>query len=189
MTFDLYAMTSRADGLMRYVVLYGALAACMMADTVSFNIPIFADVRPSFTLMGLFYWTIYRPTIIPVWLAFAGGIALDVMSGFPLGLNAFFFTVVLFILGDQRRIFLRQSFMTVYMGFALVMCGYYAGQWLIFSAVSGMYLPYDMIGGAVILNLLFFPLVALMMNLCHKILPVRSQDIIRSSFRNSAKIR
>jgi rod shape-determining protein MreD len=189
MKFDPFTWGPRLDVFLKSCVPYVALLLCVLADIVSFDIPTYQNIRPSFSLMGLFYWSIFRPSVVPVWLAFLIGIVLDVMSGYPAGMNALFFSIILLVLGDQRRIFLRQSFLTVYLGFALVLVLFYGGQWLIFSGIAGTFLPFSPALGAMALSLLFFPVVSLVMNMCHKISPDHTQDIIRSAFSKSGKIR
>jgi rod shape-determining protein MreD len=97
----------------------------------------FAEVRPAFVLMAVFYWTILWPGVFSYFLTFVTGIALDLMAGFPPGMNALPLVLVQWITYRQRKFMLGQPFRVIWAGLALVAVGTGALQWLMYSAFSG----------------------------------------------------
>tara|TARA_B100000242_G_scaffold287375_4_gene254128 strand:- start:1781 stop:2284 length:504 start_codon:yes stop_codon:yes gene_type:complete len=157
--------------LARFCVAYCLIMIFLLLDLVSFNVPFFHEIRPSLTLMLLFYWGIYRPSMTPTWLAFVLGLFIDLVSGVPLGLNALLFVAVAYVIQSQRKIFMGQPFLSVYFGFALVSFGVKTLQWMIFCLVGMKWVAIDTVMGAVLLGVAFFPVAFLLMNVTHKILP------------------
>ena len=64
-------------------------------DLLSFSFFSLGDSKPYLVVMGLYYWAIYRPTLIPIPYCFVLGIIVDLVTGVPLGLYAF---LLLFLL-------------------------------------------------------------------------------------------
>ena len=160
-----------------------------LLDLVSFNIPFFASVRPSFFLMVIFYWSIFRPTMIPGWMVFCAGIFYDLISGIPVGLNGLLYFLVRISITEQRKVFSGQSFAVVYLGYVAVAVIFFIAQWLLFSLVNWGLVSFYPLFGSLILSIVFFPPVFLMMNLIHKLLPHDHSTMKGKSLSSSRKIK
>jgi rod shape-determining protein MreD len=169
----------KAETLARFCVPYALIFFLWIIDMVSLNIPYLQDLQPSFTLMFLFYWSIYRPTLLPSWLIFLMGVILDLVSGFPVGLNAFLFIVIQRVILDQRKIFSGQPFWTVLFAYALVATIFYMAQFIIFGVLQGQFISVETIFGITLLSVVFFPVISLMLHLTHKVLPFENNQVER----------
>lgn len=159
----------------RFCVPYTLIFVFWVLDMISLNIPYFQDVQPSFMLMFLFYWSIYRPTLIPSLLVFMMGLMLDLVSGFPVGLHALLFILIQRVITDQRKIFSGQPFWTVLFGYCLVAVFFNLVQYFVFGLIRGDFISYQPVLATIMLSIIFFPFVSLIMHLTHKVLPYKDE--------------
>lgn len=172
MAFGAVTMSKQVEIFARFCGVYALIAVFVLADIISFQIPFFQDVRPSFTLMVLFYWSIYRPTLTPPLFAFGVGIAIDLLSGLPIGLHAVLFVLVHYLVSGQRKMFMGQPFITVFFGYCFVASVMSAMQWILYGLVSHIWVPMEPVIGMWLLGIVFFPVALLLMNASHKLLPL-----------------
>ncbi|MGB4057876.1 MAG: rod shape-determining protein MreD, partial [Alphaproteobacteria bacterium] len=163
--------SERGESSLRLVVPYGLMALLFFVGTVSFGAPLAAAVRPPLFLMAIYYWAIYRPSLIPAWLVFAAGILMDIIVGLPMGLNALAFVLVQWALSDQRRFLMGQSFLMIWIGFAIVSMAMGIVQWGIFGLLSEAWPSFKSLLFSVIFGVALFPLISALMHLTQKILP------------------
>jgi rod shape-determining protein MreD len=131
-----------------------------------------SDVMAPLFLLGLYYWSIYRPTMIPPWLAFSAGIINDLVGGLPVGLNACVYVLAQWIVSDQRRYLMGQSFVMIWLGFLVLSAGAALLEWLMFGLAAQHLIPLRPLVFSVGLGFACFPLVCLLLHWTHKILPV-----------------
>lgn len=155
----------------RLALPYSVLVFLFFIGLVSSPYPFSAILDAPFFLMALYFWSVYRPTLIPPWLAFVAGLLMDLLSGGILGLNAMLFVLVRVAVVDQRRFILAQSFMMVWLGFALVNFIYHIAQWAIFSLIKWHIMPISQLWAGLLLGFAFFPIVSIVLHITHKILP------------------
>ncbi len=79
------------------------LGLMILLGLLSLPVPYAGSARPALVLMAVYYWAIYRPTLVPPFLCFAAGLLTDILSGMPLGLNALVLVIVQWIVRSQRR--------------------------------------------------------------------------------------
>lgn len=171
MAFGALTFSKKVEIFARFCGVYALVAAFILADVISFQIPFFQDIRPSFTLMALFYWSIYRPTLTPPLFAFAVGILIDLLSGLPVGLHAVLFVMVHYLVSGQRKMFMGQPFITVFFGYCFVAAAITGVQWLLYGLVTHSWVPLMPVMGMAALGIAFFPVALLLMNASHKLLP------------------
>lgn len=127
----------RLDSLARRMLPVAITLVLAMAAAVPLHIPGYAPVAPAVTLIAVYYWTIFRPDLMPAPAVFAVGLFQDVLSGTPLGVNALVLLLVFAVVFGQRRFFLGKSFLVMWWGFALVVVGALATGWMAFSGLEG----------------------------------------------------
>jgi rod shape-determining protein MreD len=148
------------------------LAFLFMLSLINLPLPFSGTIRPYLVLMAIYYWSIYRPTLVPPLLCFGVGILTDVVSGTPLGLNAFIMLSVHWVVKDQRRFLMGQPYTTIWAVFGLTAIACSAWQWALlglphaqwFSPVPGII--------AILTSVFIFPFVTILLNIVHRILPV-----------------
>lgn len=129
------------------------------------------DAGAPFLLMGIYYWSAYRPTLVPLWLVFILGIMLDLLSGAPVGLNAFVLVAARWLVTDQRLFLMGQPFMIVWLGFIIVCAIAAAAQWLIYGALNLSWSAPETIPAMIALGAVLFPPVSILLHATHQLLP------------------
>ena len=57
----------------------------VMVSVLPMHIPFFGTVSPVLSLMAVYYWSIFRPDLMPSFAVFGAGLFQDILSGTPLG--------------------------------------------------------------------------------------------------------
>lgn len=103
---------------------------------VPLNLPGFAVVMPSFALMAVFHWTVYRPDLLPLSAVFVSGLLLDLLNGTPyVGISALVFLIGRSAVMGQRKFFANRSFAVVWLGFLGLAVGVFLLLWALVSAL------------------------------------------------------
>ena len=150
--------------------LYALLFLFVLLNLVKFPLLGTDGGKLSFLLIGIYFWTIYRPTLLPYPLIFASGLLLDFLSGGLVGLNALCFMIVAMIVRGQRRFLLGQSWSVVWAGYCvavtLIMGGHYAVYALsTLTVLSPVPLVFNLI-----ISYLLYPLILPPMILLNRVL-------------------
>lgn len=165
-------LSEQLDIGLRFALPYLAIFLLFILNTVSFSGPLYATIELPFVLMVLYYWSIYRPTLIPPFLVFVMGVCLDALSGWPIGLSSFVFLLLRQTIMDQRAFLTGQPFMVVWLGYMIVSGSALVLQWLLFGLIQfswSSFLPVALMIGC---GTFVFPAVALILHLTHRVLPV-----------------
>lgn len=127
----------RLDKFARDLTPFGLTFVLLIVDAVPFHIPGFAQVAPLLPMIGIYFWAVYRPDLMPATAVFALGILHDFLSGLPVGVSAVTFLAVQGAAMAQRDFFFGKSFIIVWLGFLIVAAGALVLQWLLSSLVAG----------------------------------------------------
>lgn len=171
-----------------------SIAYCLMAFLFVLNIsalpyPLNGADKIPFILIAIYYWSIYRPTFLPPIFVFAAGLTFDLLSEGPLGLNAMLFLGAHWLIADQRRFLMAQSFFIIWLGFGVLHTGILLIEWIIFGVYNLDFASLKTILSPVTLGFLAYPLVAFAIHLTHKMLPepqmpLTRQNALKDFFRN-----
>jgi rod shape-determining protein MreD len=107
---------------------------CTLIGVLPASVPSLAAIGPALTLMAVYYWSIFAPSLLPPPAVFVVGLMQDVLGGGPIGLNALMLLAVHGLLVNQRRVFIARAFPIAWAGFVLVAFGAAALAWAIASA-------------------------------------------------------
>jgi rod shape-determining protein MreD len=124
--------------------------------------------RLSLLLVGIYFWTVYRPSLLPFPLIFALGLMLDFLSGGLIGLYAFCFMVMVIIVKGQRRFLLGQSWPVVWAGFCVAVFVVTAFQFLAYSLSLWSFPPLLGVAFNLIISFLLYPLLLPVMMLLNR---------------------
>lgn len=108
----------------------------IVLGVVPLRLPEFAVIVPSFALMSVYFWTLYRADLMPAPVVFGLGLFQDVLSGGPLGVGAFVLLATYGAVLNQRRVLMRRTFAIGWFGFVGVALGAFTLNWLIMTALS-----------------------------------------------------
>lgn len=173
--FALYPLQT-AEWFLRLALAQALTILILGLNIVSFSLPYSGEIKPFLMLIAIYYWSVYRPTLLPVWLAFSYGLILDLLAGFPVGVNAIIFVLVRWIITDQRLYLTGQSFLMSWYAFGATALGAGILQWLIFSAAALRFLPFSSGLASLLLSIFLFPFFSIILHGVHKLLPVRPHD-------------
>ena len=109
----------------------------VMVASVPLRIPDFAVVAPVLSMMAVYYWTIYRPDLLPGPAAFLIGLVQDALGGGPLGQMALVLVLVHAATLTQRHVFVGKSYLVVWFGFTVISAGALALNWLLAMLLRG----------------------------------------------------
>ena len=165
----------RMDILCRCVLPALLTVLLALANVIPLHAPGFAPVAPMLVLMSLYYWAIYRPTVLPLPAVFVIGLFEDIVAGTPIGTNAVIYLVAYGLVAGQRRVFLGKSFGVVWWGFMLVAGAAEALRWILISIMGGWVV--DPMPGifAYISSIALYPILTILFATIHRILPVPGQ--------------
>lgn len=164
------------DRLWRLVIAQMVILILFAFNVMTLSIPMLDVIRPAFFLMGIFYWAIYRPTLLSVLWVLLLGVVYDVLMGFPIGLHSLLFISIQYIIKTQRLFFMGQSFITIWFGFVLALGLLLFSEWIIFSLLQGVMINIKETALSLLLSVLLFPFVSMLLFLIHKMLPVTNDS-------------
>lgn len=158
----------------RLLLAHGVIVLFLLLNVVSFAMPHAGNFKPFFLLMVVYYWAIYRPTVMPVGYTFVLGLLLDFLAELPLGLSALVLVGLQTIVRRSRLFLMGQPYVMVWLGFGILSLGYTMAFWLLMSLKNLSFVPtaslVQMLVAAA-LGVLLFPLVSLVLLGVHRVLP------------------
>ncbi len=157
--------------LLRLLVPQVLLFSLLIVNMLALPFPYAGTVNPYFVLMAVYYWAIYRPTMVSSLVCFVAGLLLDILSGGLLGMNAFILILFQWVVRSQRRFLMGQPFLVMWFIFSVVVLSAALMQWGM-SGFSAMQWgsPLSALFNAVV-SFFLFPFVSLLLILTHRILP------------------
>jgi rod shape-determining protein MreD len=150
----------KLDTVARQLVPAVSIFAMLLASVVPLHVPYFEAVAPSLPLIAVFYWTLYRPDLMPAFAVFLLGLAQDILVGAPLGINACLLVLVHAAVRTQRRFFTGRSFGILWLGFASVAVLALPVGWLMACAYYGRLAPPDAVIFQTLTTIGCFPLLS-----------------------------
>lgn len=165
---------------MRLLLAQGVIVLFLLLNVVSFSMPHAGDFKPFFLLMAVYYWAIYRPTVMPVAYTFVLGLILDFLTNLPPGLSALVLLVLQTVVRRSRLFMMGQPFMMVWLGFGILAMVYTLSFWFMMSLANFQFVPYASLVQmlmAAILSFLFYPLASLILLGVHKTLPMETTHL------------
>lgn len=162
--------------LLRVCSIYFFLALLFFLDLSDIPLPGSGIVRPAFLLVGVYFWSITKPGLLPAPLVFLIGLAFDLVSASAIGLHTFTFMLVAMILRSQRRYLLGQSWPVLWVGFGIATVILATMQTLAFAVGSGTWPSLLLPVAEVVITLLSYPLLTPLMAGLNRFLTVAKQD-------------
>lgn len=159
--------------LMPHFLLVSLLMLCVM--TLPF-LPAGA-MKPQLVLMAVYYWAIYRPTLLPLVYCFTLGVLIDVLTGMPVGINALILVLTHWIVRDQRRFLMGQLYSTIWAVFGFVAIASIFVQWALCGLVNLHWGPLLPVFTGALVSMFLFPFITLLLVITHRMLPVASRTL------------
>jgi len=114
----------------------------MLVSIQPIHIPGYTAVAPAFTLMAVYYWTIYRPDLLPALALFIVGTAQDLLSGGLPGVTPLAVLLTRASRLGQRRHFVNRPFPFIWAGFTILSVGAMFFLWALHSLLAAELLDF-----------------------------------------------
>ena len=85
------------------------------------------------TIISVYYWSISRPDLLPLYSVFILGLIEDALVGGPFGIQAIVLVLVAYTISTQRHFFTFAPFGYIYSTFILVVTAGLGVNWLVNS--------------------------------------------------------
>jgi len=154
------SLLQRMDLWVRHLLPFGLTLLLVLLQAMPTRLPGFAAVAPMLPLIGVYYWSIHRPDLLPAPVAFVLALVNDIIAGTPLGVTPLVYLMVLGMTGSQRRFFLGKPFLVAWWGFALVASAAMAVEWALVSMIFGHMLEPHAVLFELIMTVSFYPLLS-----------------------------
>jgi rod shape-determining protein MreD len=115
------------------------IATTMVAALLSIeslHLDRYAALTPAFTLMATYYWTIYRPDLLPALWLFLIGTIQDLLSGGLPGVTAVTLLLARAIVLPNRHYLVDRPFPFIWAGFTLLTGGAMLFSWALHSLLA-----------------------------------------------------
>jgi rod shape-determining protein MreD len=127
----------RLDGTARALSPFAITFLLVVAGVVPIRAPDVAPVMPALALTAVYYWTVFRPDLMPLWAIFLIGLFQDLLTGAPLGVGVLALVLVALAVAAQRRFYALANFVMVWVAYAVIAAFAFAIVWLLSSFVLG----------------------------------------------------
>ena len=134
-----------------------------------YNTVLISDIMPFLTLIGVYYWSVFKPELLPIGVVFILGLLQDVLLGSPLGLMPLLLIVVQQFIYNQGRQFLERDYLFNWFFFVMIVAGFGFLNWGITSLYFKTLLDYWSILGQIFLTVAFYPVITGLLGLTKKL--------------------
>lgn len=159
------------DAFLRLCVPYVVMLLFYVLNITFLSFPLSMTLEPPLIMMTIYYWSIYRPKLIPPWLVFTAGILFDFISHMPVGLHGFIYVAARWIVTDQRLLLASQSYIAIWIGFVVLNLISVIMEWTLFGLIRFEWPPIEPAALIFASGTLLFPFISLILHLSHKVLP------------------
>jgi rod shape-determining protein MreD len=155
-----HTLLQRLDLTLRCMTPFVITLLLALVPVLPLHLPHETDLVPAFTLMSVFYWTVYRPDLMPASAVFAIGLIQDFAAGAPLGITSLILLGTHGVVLGQRRLFVGKPFAMAWSGFMLTAAAATAVSWAFASLLAGAPLALGQPLLQFIATLVMFPMLA-----------------------------
>ncbi len=137
------------------------------------------EVAPWFSLAGVWYWSLYRPDLLPVWVIFFIGFLQDFLHiGVPYATHALILIMGHLLVIHQRRYIIVQPFMINWLLFIIFAGLCIVGRWMIAIMLEFTIFPFQGLITSFLITLGSFPLLFFLFAFCHRYIIGHRREIV-----------
>jgi len=162
--------------IIRVLLIYAVLALLFLLNLA--RIPLLGNgiISPAFLLIGIYYWTITKPHLLPVPIIFCVALAFDLISGSVTGLHAFAFMLIVMIVRSQRRYLLGQSWPVLWFGYGAAAFMLGLVQFAVYSFQAGALLSFWVLMANTLVSFVAYPVITPFLGWLNRFLTVAKSD-------------
>ena len=132
----------------------------VLISVLPIPVPGTGPITPALTLMAVYYWSVYRPDLLPIAATFIIGVVQDTLSGAPLGMTSLVLLSVQGVVMAQYRFFSGKTFMVEWWGFLVIAPSAITATYLLATIYSGTLLSVRPFGFQLMLTVALYPCIA-----------------------------
>jgi len=157
----------RMDLWVRHLLPAGLTLVLVLIGALPTHLPAFAEISPQMPLIGVFYWAIYRPDLLPASMAFAVGLMTDILMGTPLGVSPLVYLLVHGLTLSQRRFFLGKPFVVTWSCFGVMTAVALLLEWLLVSMLVDALVPLRPVMFSLLMSVSIYPVLSWLFGRIH----------------------
>jgi rod shape-determining protein MreD len=173
-------LMQRLDGLARAAGPSAVLLLLILLNALPLHVPYISKATPLLPLMAVFHFGLFRPHHLPVWLALAFGLLIDVISGGPLAVNGVVFLCVRYFVEANQRFLIDKPFLFIWFGYALVSAGAVTATWALSALLMWHAIDPRPAIFQYLMSLAFYPLASWVIGRSHARAAVRAGRSVRA---------
>jgi rod shape-determining protein MreD len=132
----------------------------LLFSMIPLHLPGVPSLAPMYTMMAVYFWSIYRPEGFGYGAAFAIGVLEDLLVGTPLGSSALALLICQWLVFNQQKFFSNRPFLEVWLAFAVVTVGTGLVRWFCAGLIgAGGFTPLGDTAGSIVLTMVAYPLI------------------------------
>jgi len=121
----------RLDLIARSILPFLVTLLLIMLAMVPFRVPLLSPVIPSLPLIAVYYWSVYKPNLMPVWAIFLAGLFHDLLAAGPAGVGILSLLLVHGLVESLRRSLVGAGFLAIWLVFVPVAAAASLSAWLL----------------------------------------------------------
>ncbi len=168
------ALWDRLDVTARRLLPAALTAGLVLAAVLPLHSAAARAMTPSLPLIAVFFWTLYRPDLMPAVAVFVIGLLWDVFAGLPIGIGASVLVVVHLVVTLQRPLFSGKSFPVLWLRFAVLAAAALILCWLMTCLYYFTVIPPDRILFQIVTTVGVFPILCWLLLRCQGLLPAQT---------------
>jgi rod shape-determining protein MreD len=150
----------RLDVVARSISPFFVILLLVLVSLVPLRMAELSPISPALALIGVFFWSVHRPDLMPIWAVFVIGLAQDILTGGVIGPGIIGLLVAHALVVWQHRFFLAASFAVIWCAFMLVAAAALAVTWLLTCIGMMTYVDPASVFFQYLITLAFYPCLA-----------------------------
>ena len=129
----------------------------------------FLDFGQLFAFQAIFFWLLYLPKFLPLYIILILGIIQDIIYLSPIGSTALIFLLLIFLFETYNKFFLEPSFFELFISFITLFTIGVIFFWALNSLINLKFLLFNInFVYEILLNIFFFPVNYFFLHFCFK---------------------
>jgi len=150
----------RLDVVARSISPFFVTLLLVLVGLVPLHVSDLSPIIPALTLIGVFFWSVHRPDLMPIWAVFILGFVQDLLAGGVIGPGIIGLLIAHALVVWQDRFFLAASFAVVWCAFMLVAAAALTVTWALTCIAMMTYVDPDPVFFQYLVTLAFYPCLA-----------------------------
>ena len=126
----------RLDLIARNILPFFVTLLVIMVAIVPLRVPLLSPVIPALPLIAVYYWSVYKPNLMPVWAVFLVGLFQDLLAAGPAGVGILSLLLVYGLVESLRRLLVGAGFLAIWLVFVPVAAASSLSAWLLTSLIE-----------------------------------------------------